>query len=327
MKKWPVLAVVGPTASGKSAFSVELAKRISGEIISADSMQIYKGIPIGTAQPTKDETQGIPHHLIGVLPVCEEYSVARYVKDAAKSIESVFARGRRPIVTGGTGLYISSLLDHVQFDETAGDPIFRQTLEERAQKEGMDALLEELNRLDPETAQRLHPNNRKRVIRALEVYYTTGKTVSEQNRLSKSVPSPYQPLIFGLNYSSRERLYQRIEERVDQMMDQGLLEEARWFYTQAPCRTAKQAIGYKELLPFLETRAPLSECVDRLKQETRRYAKRQLTWFRRDSRIQWITVDGRTPDELVQEIMPKITAFYANAAERKETECVRFSGE
>ena len=280
MDKQFIVVVCGPTASGKTALSVELAKRLSGEIISADSMQIYKGMDIATAKPTKEEKQGIPHYLMDFLDPHDSFSVADYVKAAHGIIADIAARGKLPIITGGTGLYISSLID-----------AYRDELRKLAQEKGNGFLLGMLREIDSETAEKLHENNLNRIIRALEVYKTTGKTMSEQQRLSRLAPSPYEPCMIQLDYD-RETLYDRINRRVDIMLAEGLIDEARQFIDIDDYPTAAQAIGYKELMPYLKGESPLTPCVERLKQETRKYAKRQLTWFRRDERIHYIKADG-----------------------------------
>ena len=291
MDKQFIAVVCGPTASGKTALSVELAKRLSGEIISADSMQIYKGMDIATAKPTEQEKQGIPHYLMDFLDPHDSFSVADYVKMAHERIAEISSRGKLPIIVGGTGLYISSLIDNLSFEETESDYEYRDELRALAQEKGNGYLLEMLREIDPETAAKLHENNLNRIIRALEVYKTTGKTMSEQQRLSRLSPSPYDPCMIQLDYD-RETLYDRINRRVDIMLAEGLIDEARQFTEQSDYPTAAQAIGYKELMPYLKGENELEPCVERLKQETRKYAKRQLTWFRRDDRIHYIRVDG-----------------------------------
>ena len=301
MDKQFVVVVCGPTASGKTALSVELAKRLDGEIISADSMQIYKGMDIATAKPTEEEKQGIPHYLMDFLDPHDSFSVADYVKAAHGMIADIAARGKLPIITGGTGLYINSLIDNLNFEETESDYKYRDEMRSLAQEKGNVYLLRMLREIDPETAERLHENNLNRIIRALEVYKTTGKTMSEQQRLSKLTPSPYVPCMIQLDYD-RETLYDRINRRVDIMLAEGLIDEARQFMNIDDYPTAAQAIGYKELMPYLKGESALEPCVERLKQETRKYAKRQLTWFRRDERIHYIKADsGRSFSQIVDE--------------------------
>ncbi len=277
----PLLVVAGPTASGKTALAVELARRLNGEIISGDSMQVYAPLQIGTARPTEEEMGGIPHHLLGFLPLDAAYSVAQYTADAHAAIAAVEGRGHLPILCGGTGLYIQAVTEDLTFPEQAGDPALRARLKERALDEGGSVLLEELRGIDPDTAARLHPNDIGRIVRALEVYAVTGRTITEQNRLSRQGGSRYRPAGILLDFRDRQILYDRIGRRVDRMLEQGLLEEAERALASANAATAMQAIGYKELAPYFSGEIDLESAVDRLKQETRRYAKRQLSWFRR----------------------------------------------
>lgn len=290
-KKIPLAAVVGPTASGKTALAVALAQRLDGEIVSADSMQIYREMNIATAKPTVEERKNIPHHLLDFLPPENSYSVADYVAHARTVIADIHARGKLPILCGGTGLYYTSLADNVQFFDEKYDEKLRDELNRRYAEEGGESLLTELRTFDPETADRLHPSDNKRIIRAIEVYRSTGETMNERLARSKQKPSPYHLAVVGLNYADRSVLYNRINRRVDIMLDMGLLEEARSFYAGKFGKTAAAAIGYKELKPYLDGIISLEEAVDKLKQETRRYAKRQLTWFRKDERIFWIEAD------------------------------------
>lgn len=283
-----VLAVVGPTASGKTALGVELAKYYDGEIISADSMQIYKGLDIASAKPTEAEMQGIPHHLIGFLDRSVTFSAADYVKLANEKINDVLSRGKLPIIVGGTGLYIDSLLDNVRFSEGGSDEAYRAELMAYAEKSGKEALHAKLIEADPEAAAAIHPNNLIRVVRALEVCKITGRRFSELKAESRMEESPYDSLVLGLNYESRDVLYDRINRRVDEMVKNGLVEEAFSLWQQSGMTTAANAIGYKELIPYFENTMSLSDCIDIIKQETRRYAKRQLTWFRKNQRIEWI---------------------------------------
>lgn len=283
--------IVGPTASGKTKLSIQLAKHFGGEIISADSMQIYKGIHIASAAPDEDEKSGVPHHLLEFLELSEEYSVADYVLRARACIKEIASRGNLPVIVGGTGLYISSLLDNTEFMEQETDRGLRKSLEARFDAVGGEKMLEELGTFDKETALRLHPNNRRRIIRAFEVYEQTGKTITEQNEASHRNDSFIDPLVIGISYRDREKLYERINLRVDLMLKNGLLEEARKTFEASNGKGAFQAIGHKELYSFFEGNVTLDEATELLKQQTRRYAKRQLTWFRRDSRINWIFAD------------------------------------
>lgn len=290
MQNIPVLAVVGPTASGKTALSVALAKRLSGEIVSADSMQIYKGMDIASAKPTEAEKQGIPHHMMDFLSPETPYSVAEYVKAARACIFEIHARGNLPILVGGTGLYVDSLLSDTQFIETDTDLQLRASLETEFDTLGGEKMLEKLAAFDCDTAARLHPNNRKRIIRAFEVYKLTGKTMTQALAVSREKPSPFAPKYIGIAFENRANLYDRINRRVDVMLENGLLEEARAFYGGTP-DTAAQAIGYKELKPYLDGILPLGEAVENLKRATRNYAKRQITWFKRNPQIHWIYAD------------------------------------
>ena len=283
-----VLAVVGPTASGKTALGVELAKVYGGEVISADSMQIYKGMDIASAKPTEEEMQGIPHHLIGFLDMGETFSAADYVRLANEKIREVISRGKLPVIVGGTGLYVDSLLENVRFSEGGSDEAYRQELREFAAQEGNEALHSRLAAIDPEAAEAIHPNNVVRVIRALEVCRVTGRKFSDLKAESRTEESPYDSLIIGLNYEDRSVLYSRIDRRVDIMAENGLVQEAEELWKRSGMTTAANAIGYKELIPYFEGTMSLEECISIIKQETRHYAKRQLTWFRKNQRIQWI---------------------------------------
>ncbi len=288
----PVVAVVGPTASGKTRLSIQLARKLGGEVVSCDSMQVYKGMDIGTAKPTPAEMQGVPHHLIGILEPDEAFSVAEFVQRARGCIGEIRLRGHLPVLAGGTGLYVGALLDNIHFEEIKADPAVREALQRRAEEQGNASLLRELRQIDPETAAGLHENNLGRIIRALEVYKATGVTMSEHRRRSRLEPSPFHPCMIGLAFADREKLYDRIDRRVDAMLEQGLVEEAlRFMQTYQDTGTAHQAIGYKELFAYFRGEQTLEQAVDTIKRETRRYAKRQLTWFRRDPRIQWIYVD------------------------------------
>lgn len=283
--------IVGPTASGKTALSIDIAKKFGGEIISADSMQIYKGIHIASAAPSESEKAGIPHHLLEFLDLCDEYSVADYVEKARDCIKDISSRGKLPIIVGGTGLYISSLLDNTEFLSQETDFNLRERLEKRFDDLGGEKMLEELALFDKETAVRLHPNNRRRIIRAFEVFETSGKTITEQNELSHKSQSFIEPLVLGITYRDREKLYDRINLRVDIMLENGLLDEARYTFENANGKGAFQAIGHKELYGYFKGEITLEEAAEHLKQQTRRYAKRQLTWFRRDNRINWLFAD------------------------------------
>ncbi len=289
-KKIPLIVVAGPTASGKTSLGVELAKRLDGEVVSADSMQIYKGMDIACAMPSADEMQGVPHHMLSFLSQNERYSVAAYCEQANKCIADIVSVGKQPIVVGGTGLYISSLVDNIEFTQEATDLELREKLSKRLEQEGAAVLLGELRAVDPESAARLHENDTKRILRALELYYQTGVTITDQTRLSRLKGSPYNPLIIGLNARNREHLYERINRRVGIMAENGLVEEARRCLEENKA-TAAQAIGHKELMPYFDGVMTLDEALDNLRMQTRRYAKRQLTWLRRDERVKWLYID------------------------------------
>lgn len=276
--------VCGPTASGKTALAVELAKIYNGEVISADSMQIYTDMDIASAKPTVEEQQGITHHLVGFLDPAESFSVADYVKLCDECVRDILSRGKTPIICGGTGLYISSFADNLTFDDSEQDFTYREKMRKFAEENGNAALLEKLREVDPETAETLHENNVGRIIRALEVYHTTGHTISRAKELSRQSPSPYEFIMITLDFENRETLRERINSRVDDMVRRGLVEEARKCFEQSSRPTAAQAIGCKELYPYFRGESSLEECIDELKLRTRQYAKRQLTWFRRDKR-------------------------------------------
>ncbi len=292
--KIPLIAIVGPTASGKTSLAVEVCKRFGAEAVSCDSMQIYKGMDIATAKPTAEEMQGIPHHLIGFLEPDEAFSVARYCELANEAISDITARGKLAVLVGGTGLYYSSLTDNIEFLPDETDFEYRDYLKKRAEKEGAHVLLDELSDVDPEAAKNLHVNNVGRIIRALEIHHTTGKTKTVQNEQSRNNPSPYKTIAVCLDAKDRQYLYNRINKRVDLMLEAGLLEEAKAFFESPLGRTARQAIGYKELYPYFAGEKTLDECIDNLKMQTRRYAKRQLTWFRRDEKIKFFYIDDYT---------------------------------
>jgi len=289
--KLKLLAVVGPTASGKTALAVELAQRLKGEVVSCDSMQVYRGMTIATAAPTRSEQRGVPHHLVGIIDPAENFSVVEYVRLAKEAIADVAGRGRLPVICGGTGLYFNSLVDGIAFSEAEELPELREALRLRAETEGGQVLLDELARFDPESAARLAPADHKRIIRAIEVYRATGVTMTRHIADSRSRPSEYDTTAIGLFYRDRQRLYDRINRRVDIMLEQGLLEETRRFYEQYGDGTAVQAIGYKELRPYLDGECTLEQAAESLKQATRRYAKRQISWFGRDERIHRLYMD------------------------------------
>ena len=284
-----VMVIAGPTASGKTDLAVELALAVNGEIISADSMQIYRGMNIGTAKPTTEERRGIPHHLIDIVNPDEEYSVAQFKEDALTCIEDIIKRGKKPIVVGGTGLYINSLVYNITFSETIADWEYREKLKSVSEEQGTQALYERLKKVDPKSAELIHPNNIKRIIRALEVYKTTGTPISEHKEASRSIPPLYKFIVYGLQVE-REKLYQRIEKRVDIMMENGLYEEVEELLRcgYSPKLVSLQGIGYKEIINAIEGKCALSEAIDNIKAGTRHYAKRQMTWFNKTESLEWI---------------------------------------
>lgn len=290
MSKIKTVFVAGATASGKTELAIKLAQRFDGEIVSADSMQIYKGIHIASAAPDTEEMQGIPHYMLEFLNPDDSFSVAEYVEKARAYIKDIARRGKLPIVAGGTGLYINSLADNISYIEEKTDIKLRRGLEERFEEIGAEQMLNELKEIDPETAGRLHSNDKKRIIRAFEVYRLTGKTITEQNKLSKQGDAFIDPCIIEITYRDREKLYDRINRRVDKMLRSGLAEEAR-AALQNTAGGAYQAIGHKELEGYISGEMSLKEAAEKLKMQTRRYAKRQLTWFRRDDRINRIYAD------------------------------------
>lgn len=294
MEKTKIICVVGATASGKTDLAVKLAKAVDGEIISADSMQVYKNMPIATAVATKEEQDGVPHHLVEFLDTDQTFSVADFVERAKVLIDEITARGRVPIVAGGTGLFVDSLVKNISFSEVGSNAEIRNELAEKSNEELFEKLLE----LDPKSAEDIHPNNRKRVIRALELCMS-GTSKTEQNENSMLIDSPYDALYIGIGYQDRQKLYDRINKRVDLMLDAGLENEARQMLGKQGL-TARQAIGHKELQPYIDGNITLDEAVEGLKRETRRYAKRQLTWFRRNENINWLYADEMSRDELVE---------------------------
>ncbi len=299
-----IIVVSGPTASGKTALAVELAKKYGGEVISADSMQIYTDMDVASAKATVEEQQGIPHHMMDFLDPSESFSVADWVKMAGECAEDIISRGKIPVICGGTGLYISSFVDNLQFDDSECDYGFRDEMRKFAEENGAESLLEKLREVDPETASELHANNVSRVIRALEVYKTTGHTIAEAKRASRNAPSPYEFILLTLDFEKREQLHERINRRVELMLQNGLVQEARTCFDQPERPTAAQAIGCKELYPYFRGERTLEECVEELKLRTRQYAKRQLTWFRRDSRFHRIVI---CPGDGLAEAVEKAT--------------------
>ena len=297
-----IICVAGPTASGKTALAVELAKLTDGEVVSCDSMQIYKRMDIGTAKPTAADMQGIPHHMIDAAEPDEDFSVSRYCEMAAPIVDDILARGKTAIIAGGTGLYMDSLIkgnDFAPFPATG----VRERLEEQAQREGMEAMLAQLAAIDPDSAARLHLADRKRIIRALEVYYETGETITAHNLRTQTLPPRYQPLWLGLDFDPRSALYERIDLRVDIMLEQGLIREITELLASGipeKC-TAMQAIGYKEFVAALNGEISVAEAADQVRQSSRHYAKRQLTWFRRNPKMNWLVRQkGQSADEILE---------------------------
>ena len=292
-----ILVICGPTASGKTALAVELALRHRGEVVSADSMQIYRRMDIGTAKPTREEMRGVPHHMLDVADPEEDFSVARYVDMAAKCVDDILSRGRLPILAGGTGLYIDSLLSGRTFAPFQPDSPLRGQLEEQLRREGGAAMLSRLAQVDPDSAARLHPNDEKRIVRALEVYQSTGKTITQHNLETQAIPPRYDALTLALAFERREDMWSRIDRRVDQMMDQGLVAEVQGLLDSgvpAKC-TAMQAIGYKEMAAALLSGGDVRAAAEEIQLRSRQYAKRQLTWFKRNKAARWL-LWGREPD-------------------------------
>lgn len=310
LKPNTLIVVAGPTASGKTALAIEIAKALDGEIVSADSMQIYEGMDIATAKPTPEELAAVPHHLIGFLPVEKPFSVADYAAMARDAINDILHRGKVPVLCGGTGLYIKAIVDNVQYSkEISGDEALRERLRLLAEREGNEALWRRLEATDPETAKRIHPNNVGRVIRAIEVMEVSGRSIREHEADSLREPCPYHVIELGLRYHDRETLYERINRRVDKMVEMGLPEEVKAARENGLTATAAQAIGCKELYGWLDGEETLEQALEKLKQSTRRYAKRQLTWFGADKRIHWIEPDtlenGETALDKAMEILKK----------------------
>lgn len=285
-----IAAVVGPTASGKTALAVALAKQFNGEVVSADSMQIYRKLNIGTAKPTAEEMQGVPHHMLDVADPGESYSVSRYEKEATACVEDILSRGKLPILCGGTGLYVDALIRGGGFLESGVDSGLRAQLEEEWNARGGEAMLQRLASFDPDSAARLHLNDKKRIIRAVEVYLQTGITITAHNARTAALPPRYDAVMIGLRTDPRQILYNRIDRRVNKMLDAGLEQEARQLLESGDLAgTAAQAIGYKEMLAYFHGEATLEQAADLIRQKSRNYAKRQLTWFQRDDRVHWIT--------------------------------------
>ena len=291
MQKEKVIVICGPTASGKTALSIELAKKINGEIVSCDSMQIYKDMNIGTAKPTKEEMQGIKHYLIDFVSPDERYSVADYKKDAKKAIKEIIEKRKTPIIVGGTGLYVDSLIYEIEYQDIEFDEAYRNKLEEQVNKEGLDVLYEKAKTIDTEEIEKISKNDKKRILRILEIYHATGKNKTEQEKESRKKEVEYDYKVYALNWN-REKLYERINKRVDIMIEQGLIEEVRRIYEKyEKFPTAMQGLGYKEVVEYIEGKITKEEMIEKIKQETRRYAKRQLTWFRKNKQTIWLDAE------------------------------------
>ena len=298
-----IICVAGPTASGKTALAVELAKELNGEVVSCDSMQVYKYMDIGTAKPTAEEMQGVPHHMLSVAEPGEDFSVSRYCNMATPIIEDILTRGKTAIIAGGTGLYMDSLIRGNAFAPFPSTGM-RESLEARADSEGMEKMLALLTQIDPEAASKLHLADRKRILRALEVYYETGHTITQHNRMTQAQPPKFQALWLGLDFEDRADLYRRIDRRVELMLEQGLLEEIKALLAMGIPKkaTALQAIGYKEFLSALDGSLSIADAAAQVQQSSRKYAKRQLTWFRRNKQIHWLL---RRQDQDLSEILVK----------------------
>ena len=291
MTKPKVVAICGPTASGKTSLSIELAKKINGEIVSCDSMQIYKEMNIGTAKPTIEEMQGIKHYMIDIISPDERYSVADYKKQAKQAIREILEKGKVPIVVGGTGLYVDSLIYEIEYQDIEFDKEYREKLEERVKQEGLEELYKEAEKIDPEAIQKISKNDQKRILRILEIYNATGKNKTQQEIESRKNEVEFDYKVYAISWD-REKLYDRINQRVDIMINQGLIEEVKEVYSKYnEFPTAMQGLGYKEVVEYLEKKCTKEEMIEKIKMETRRYAKRQLTWFRKNKQTIWL--DGQ----------------------------------
>ena len=288
MNKPKVIVICGPTASGKTALSIELAKKINGEIISSDSMQIYKDMDIGTAKPSKEEMQNIKHYLLDFVEPNKRYSVAEFKKDAEQAIEEILEKGKTPIIVGGTGLYVDSLIYGIEYQDIKLDEGYRKELEERVENEGLEKLFEEAKKIDPQAMEKISQNDKKRILRILEIYKATGKNKTEQEIESRKNGVKYNYKVFAINWD-RKILYDRINKRVDMMIEKGLINEVEELlkkYTEFP--TAMQGLGYKEVVEYLQGKTTREEMIEKIKMETRRYAKRQITWFKKNKQTIWI---------------------------------------
>ena len=306
-----IICIAGPTASGKTALAATLAKELNGEVVSCDSMQVYKRMDIGTAKPTLEEMQGIPHHMIDVAEPWEDFSVSRYCDMAAPIVDDILSRGKTAVIAGGTGLYMDSLIRGNAFAPFPATGV-RERLEAQADTVGMEAMLSQLRSVDPDAAGRLHLSDRKRILRALEVYLETGETITEHNRKTQTVPPRYSPIWLWLDFAQRGELYRRIDLRVSLMLQQGLVEEIQGLLADGipEKATAMQAIGYKEFVDALDGRCTIEEAADLVRQSSRRYAKRQLTWFRRNKAIHWLIRDtGDTGREILENARRIVSDF------------------
>jgi tRNA dimethylallyltransferase len=296
-----VICVAGPTASGKTSLAIDLALALNGEIVSCDSMQIYRGMDIGTAKPDMDERKGIPHHMMDIADPTEDYSVARYVEEASRCIDDIFRRGKVPVVVGGTGLYMDALIKGLYFSNGTRNGILRKRIEDLHDRFGGPRLYRHLKSIDPGAADKIHPNDRKRLCRALEVYYGSERSISAHNEETRKLPPRYNAVYIGLDYKDRQILYSRINDRVDQMFQMGLVEEVKRLLNKGELSaTASQAIGYKEIIAAINENLPLESATEEIKRATRRYAKRQLTWFRRNPRIIWFHKDLQKYEDILQ---------------------------
>ena len=302
-----IVVICGPTASGKTALSIALAKAFDGEVVSADSMQIYRRMDIGTAKPTKEEMDGVPHHMLDVAEPGEAYSVSRYVEEATACVEDILARGKLPIVCGGTGLYIDGLIRGTDYQPAGTDNGIREQLEGEWEAQGAEEMMARLAAVDPDSAARLHLSDTRRSLRALEVYLATGETITAHNARTKAIPPRYEAVMIGLNTEPRQILYDRIDRRVGVMLEQGLLQEVQSLLEDGLLEgTAAQAIGYKELLAYFRGEMTLETAADLIRQKSRNYAKRQLTWFRRDARVKWIVYNA---PEAAQAVLQEATNY------------------
>lgn len=298
MEKEKVIVICGPTASGKTAMSIELAKKINGEIVSCDSMQIYKEMDIGTAKPTREEMQGIKHYMIDIISPDQRYSVADYKRDAKTAIREILKKGKTPIVVGGTGLYVDSLIYEIEYQDIKFDEEYRKELEKQAREKGLNTLYEEAKKIDPEAILKISPNDQKRILRILEIYHATGMTKTEQEKKSREKEPEFDYKVYALNMP-REKLYERINLRVDLMIKQGLIKEVEEIYHKySEFPTAMQGLGYKEVVEYLKGNLTKEEMIEKIKQETRRYAKRQMTWFRKNKQTIWLDTENTLQNNL-----------------------------